>query len=123
MAGGVIMRSEFPLYMTPFGVKMLQRKKWDTLKNLLPERKGDYYDVKSTKNAYEMSYGRVGVGRMRRKPETVAPRFDKPGMGRPFVWVFPTYALGVAISREAQDDDKDNAVSTHDHGRAKALCH
>lgn len=106
---GYIMRSDFPLFMTPRGERLLKRM-WEPTENLLEEMRNEYYRVSSTDNAYDTMYGTVGIGRAVRKPETTPKRFDAPQMGRPFTLVYPTYALAIGISREAQEDDQTDTL-------------
>ena len=110
MPDGLIVRDDFPLYMTPQGIGSLRKTAWEPEDNLLARFRDDYYKVDSTTDPFVLAYGTVGLGLASRKPEATPPMFDEPSMGRPFMLVFPTYALAVSISLEAQEDDKDNVL-------------
>lgn len=107
---GPILRGDFPLFMTPQGMRLLQRKTWSEGAKAVEMMRQLYFKVDSTDDPYYQSYGTVGMGNAFRKPEGTLPRMDRPAMGRPFTLVFPTIALGTVISREAQDDDKHNKL-------------
>jgi hypothetical protein len=97
--------------MQPKALRMLKEQIWDK-ENIIESMRGDYYDVKDTDDPYWQSFSMVGLGNAVRKPEGTALRYDRPGMGRPFTMVFPTYGQAVAVSREAQEDDKHNILGS-----------
>jgi hypothetical protein len=105
----IIHRSDFPVFMTPKGMNGL-RILFDQTEGLLPDQRGELFRVKDTDNPFEQSIGTVGIGLVPRKPEANPVRFDAPRQGRPVTYVFPTYSLATAISREAQEDDKTNQL-------------
>jgi len=107
---GYVMRSDWPLFMTPGGLRSLKRRAWEPTESLIKEFRTEDFHTDTTNNAYDSFFGTVGLGRVVRKPETTPKRFDAPRMGRPFTMVYPTYALAVGISREAQEDDQTNEL-------------
>jgi hypothetical protein len=109
MPGPIVMRSHFPLYMTPEGTNALKMM-WEPGEGELDNFRDQYYKVDSTEDPFFIARGTVGLGMAALKPETVPPLFDAPMMGRAFTLVFPTRALAVAISKEAQADDKKNEL-------------
>jgi len=108
MAGTMIHRSDFPIFMQPKPLAAAVTEFWDGFE--APSMREKYFNVMDTDNPYEMYMGMVGLGNVQRKREGGLPAFDSPRMGRPYTVVFPTYGLGVSISREAQDDDKKNQL-------------
>lgn len=108
-AGSLITRPDFPLLMQPKALRSLKEMIWDK-EDIIESMRSDYYTVKSTEDPYWQAFTMVGLGNAVRKPEGTVGRFDTPAQGRPFTMVFPTYSLAVAISREAQEDDKHNVL-------------
>lgn len=104
----MIHRSDFPIFMQPKKLQTAITEFWDGFEP--PQMREKYFNVMDTDNPYEMYMGMVGLGDVQRKREGQVPAFDAPRMGRPYTVVFPSYALGVSISREAQDDDKRNEL-------------
>lgn len=110
MAGTISVRSDFPIFMTPAGQQALRRQVWDAEDKEISDMRSLYFNVEDTEDAFYQSYGTIGLGRAVRKPEGTPKRLDNPALGRVFTLVFPTYALAVAISRELQEDDKNNQL-------------
>ena len=108
-SGSLITRPDFPLLMQPKALRSLKEMIWDK-ENIIESMRGDYYTVKETDDPFWQTFSMVGMGNAQQKREGTVGRFDRIGMGRPFTMVFPTYSLAVAISREAQEDDKHNIL-------------
>jgi hypothetical protein len=103
--GGLITRDEYPLLMQPRVLKSLKEMIWDKKDDIIEDFRNQWYTVKDTTDPFWQTFTMVGMGNAQRKPEGTVGRFDKPGMGRPFVMTFPTWSLGVSLSREAMEDD------------------
>lgn len=110
MPGLIQQRSDYPIFFTPNGTGALRRQVWDAESKEIKTMRQLYYKVNKTSKPFYQSYGMIGMGRAVRKPEGTPKRLDSPGLGRPFTLVFPTYALGCAISRELQEDDEENIL-------------
>ena len=106
---GIMVRADWPLYMQE-GPRVSLAKMWDQTLDALPSLKEWYYHVEKTDQPFVAELGSIGLGPARRKLEGVPGMLDKPAQGRTMTYVFPSYSLGVAISREAQDDDKQNKL-------------
>lgn len=110
MANGLELRSDWPLFMRPEGIRSLRRMAFEPGDRELARMMDDYFNVESTTDPFVMAFSTVGMSRAVRKPEATPKMLDSPGLGRPFLLVFPTYALACAVSREAQEDDKSNSL-------------
>ena len=109
--GGLITRDEYPLLMQPRVLRSLKEQIWDKADdNIIENFRDQWYTVKDTKDPFWQTFGMVGMGNAVRKPEGTVGRYDKFGMGRPFTMVFPTWSLGVALSREAMEDDTQDII-------------
>lgn len=109
MPRALITRSDYPIFMQPGRLQAMEGKYFDQL-NVVESMRDKYFKVDSTEDPFYIAQGLTGIQSIRRKPEGEAIRYDKPGLGRTFTMVFPVYALGVAITKEAQDDDKTNKL-------------
>lgn len=109
MAGSVVLRSDFPPFMRARQLNVLS-KAFDQTLDLFEQQRGEYYNVSDTKDPYYSEFGMVGLGMARMKREVTPAGIDRPALGRPFTMVFPTYALAVAISEEAQEDDTEGKL-------------
>ncbi len=71
-----------------------------------PEKYREFNKVLTSTRAYEEDMGLTGLGILREKSELGTPIYDQPlklGLAR---FIHKTYALGVAYSQEARDDDQ-----------------
>ena len=71
-----------------------------------PEKYRLLANVMDSKKAYEEDFGLSGLGTLQEKSELGTPIYDEPlklGLSR---FIHKTYALGIAFSQEARDDDQ-----------------
>lgn len=97
-----ITRQDFDALMAKGSLDVLFE---DALKNH-PKQMDKLYRMETGEGAYHTELGLVGMGGPRLKAEMEPIKFDRPKQGRPITYIFNTWALGVALSRESRDDDR-----------------
>jgi hypothetical protein len=107
MAGGYTTRSDFRALMAD-GLKII----FDDYTQDLEEEFNDIFNMETSERAYETELGFVGLGGPSLTAETELPRYDGPKQGRPVTYINNKYALGVAVSYEAKEDDRYGKIAS-----------